>query len=197
MSLRFRPREGEQDLAWLAQATGNLTELYNDLLRLQLAADAADEATKPLTDDQLKTVVDDRAGELGTPLVQVSEGSMILQLSQYVDATVGVQVLVALGILLKKGPEVVAFPHKLKAKWYSSAADALRARNAYEQLKRESIITVIESPQGHNRKITEPVREGVNETSGPASSPPASTGLPSSPPVSSPPASSGPVSSGS
>src|SRR5215469_8095080 len=72
-----------------------------DLLRFQLAADIADETTKPLTQDELKVAVAGRAIQLGTPLLQASEGSIILQVPQYLDATVGVQVLAALGLLLK------------------------------------------------------------------------------------------------
>jgi hypothetical protein len=125
---------------------GDLTEIYNDLSRLQLAADIADEATKSMTEAELKIAVDRRAVQLGTPLVQVNEGSIILQLSQFLDSTVGAQVLVALGLLLKKGPEVASFPHRLREKWYSSAEDALRARNAYERLKREAAISVVETP---------------------------------------------------
>ena len=56
LSSRFLPRQG-QDLAWVAQTTGDLMELYDHLLRLQLAADTADKAVRPLTESELKTLV--------------------------------------------------------------------------------------------------------------------------------------------
>jgi hypothetical protein len=88
MSLRFMPRI-QQDLAWLAQTAGDLTEIYNLLLRGQLESDVRGQVKKPLTENELKAAVEGHAASTGTPLVQVSEGSMILQLSQYLDATVG------------------------------------------------------------------------------------------------------------
>jgi hypothetical protein len=144
MPLVLTPKQGRQDLAWLARTTGDLTEIYDFLLHAQLNADITEEPTRPLTESELKAAVDGRAVQVGTPLVQASAGSMVLQLSQYVDATVGVQILAALGLLLKKGPDIAAFPNKLRKAWYSSAEDALSARNAYERLKRESVISVDE-----------------------------------------------------
>jgi hypothetical protein len=171
MSLRFMPRI-QQDLAWLAQTAGDLTEIYNLLLRGQLESDVRGQVKKPLTENELKAAVEGHAASTGTPLVQVSEGSMILQLSQYLDATVGVQVLLALGLLLK-GPDVAAFSHKLREKWYSSAEDALRARNAYERLKKESVICVIEPTPSHDEvpgADAEPVPAPPRKKSPPASS---------------------------
>ena len=146
MSLRFRPKQSQQDLAWLTQTTSDLAEIYDFLLRAQLTTDVADELTMPLSENELKVVVDGRAIQVGTPLVQASEGSVILQLSQYLDNTVGVQILVAFGLILKKGPDIAAFPNKLRKAWYSSAEDALRARDALERLKRKSVVSVIEPP---------------------------------------------------
>jgi hypothetical protein len=155
MSLQFVPKQGRQDLAWLAHTTGDLTEIYDFLLRVELNAEVADEATGPLTENELKAAVGARAAIVGTPLVQVSEGSMILQLSQSLDSVVGVQVLAALGLLLKKGPDIAAFPHKLRKSWYSSAEDALRAQNAYERLRRESDVSVTEPTQSPHRAPAE------------------------------------------
>ena len=171
LSLRFSPRKGQQDLAWLADTTGDLNEIYDALLRLQLAADISDETTKSLTDDELKMAVDGRIVQLGSPLVQAGEGSLILHLAQYVDATVSVQVLVALGLILKKGPEVAAFPHKLRERWYSSAADAIRAKEAYQRLREKSDVSIIEpQPDQDDRPMTEPPPR-ASATSRPARAP--------------------------
>lgn len=158
MSLRFRPKQGQQDLAWLAQTTSDLTQIYDFLLRIQLAADVADETTRRLTENELKVAVDGRALQVGTPLVQACEGSMILQLSQYLDNTVGVQILIMFGLLLKKGPEIAALPNKVRKRWYASAEDALHARNAYERLKQESVISVMEPPVSRGEVIEESPR---------------------------------------
>ena len=156
LSLRFQPSQGQQDLAWFAQTADDLTELYYDLLRMQLAADIADEGTEPLTESELKTAVDSRAAQIGTPVVRISEGSIILQLS--LGATVGVPVLATLGFLLQKGPEAAAIPNRIRAEWYSSREEALRARNSYERLKARSLTSVIEPALDDLEKITgEPV----------------------------------------
>jgi hypothetical protein len=146
MSMQFAPRQGQQDLAWLAHTTGDLNELYNFLLRSYLAVDIEKKATKPLTESQLKVAVDGEAVQMRSPLVRMSEGSVVLQLSQFLDATIGVQVLAGLGLVLKKGADIVALPRKIQRKWFSESEEALRAKNAYERLKRESDINVIEPP---------------------------------------------------
>jgi hypothetical protein len=149
MSLRLVPKEGYADLAWLARTTRDLTEIYNFLLRAEIESEIDDdEAPRPLSESARKAAVENLIVQEGTPLVRASEGSMLLQLSQFLEATSGVQALAALGLLLKKGPEIAAFPNKLRKAWFSSAEDALRARNAYERLKQETAVDVPEPGGG-------------------------------------------------
>jgi patatin-related protein len=140
--LQFMPKNGQQDLAWVDGTIHELNELYNQLLRMQLATDVVGEATEDLTQSE-KATVDARCAQIGTPLVQVREGSIILQLSQ--STAYGVPVLATLGLILKKGPELAALPHKIQERWYSSAEEAEAARRSYEKLKQQSDIRSIEA----------------------------------------------------
>jgi hypothetical protein len=141
--LQFMPKKGQQDLAWVDETIHELNELYNQLLRMQLATDIVDEPTRHLTQSE-KVTVDAQCAQIGTPLVQVSGGSIILQLS--LPAAYGVSVLAMLRLILNKGPELAALPNNIKQRWYSTAKEALAARTAYEQLKQQSDIRAIEAP---------------------------------------------------
>jgi hypothetical protein len=164
MSLRLVPKEGYQDLAWLARTTSDLTEIYNFLLRAQIETVIDEEAPRPLTGADREAAVDGLVAQEGTPLVRASEGSMLLQLSQFLDATIGVQALAAFGLLLKKGPQIAAFPNKLREAWYSSAVEAIRARDAYERIKEETAVDVPEPPPNPVDVIQEPAsQEARNE----------------------------------
>ena len=143
--MQFVPQKGQQDLAWVDQTIHELNELYNQLLRMQVATDIVDEPTKHLTQSE-KTDVDLRCSQIGTPLVQVSGGSIILHLFQQPAVYEGASALTTLGLILRKGPEFAALPNKIKQRRYSSAKEALAARMAYEQLKQQSDVRVMEEP---------------------------------------------------
>jgi hypothetical protein len=103
-----------QDLDWLAEMTDSLRVIYNFLAYEEAAERIQEEAPDRLmTDEEVQRAVEGRVIETGAPFVRMRSGSLILELSQFLDASIGVQALVGLSLLLKKGPEIAALPNRV------------------------------------------------------------------------------------
>ncbi|MGQ0773554.1 MAG: hypothetical protein ACT4NY_03900 [Pseudonocardiales bacterium] len=171
LELRCTPRTGRCDLAWLADLTGSLDEICDFLLRAELTAAVQEETPTALSSEQLQRVVDGRAIQIGSPIVRVRDGPLIVELAvQLVNGAIPVQVLTSLGLLFTKGPELAAWPGHVKAAWYAACRDAEQVWQAYARTREASIVEVIEDIAGSGRK----------EVEGPESEP-GRTPLPGSP----------------
>jgi hypothetical protein len=153
LALRLHP-ETLQDLGWVRQSIDDVHDLYAFLVKA-FADEGLGEPTRPMTDGEHDRAVDGVVAQTGMPIIRFRQGSMILELSQVVDATVGVQALLALGFVLKKGPEVAAWPSRVKEAWYCSREDALLARQGFERLRTTSCAEVIEEVPGEDDAVEE------------------------------------------
>jgi hypothetical protein len=143
LELRCEPSSGHPDLAWLADLTWSLDEIYDFLLRAEISEQVGRELTLRAAD--LAAVVEERAVGQSSPIVHVREGSMIIELAaQLVDSTVPVQVLASLALLVKKGPELAAWPAHVKKAWYEGQAEAEQAKAAYRRMQEGSLVEVVE-----------------------------------------------------
>jgi hypothetical protein len=143
LRLRLRPRTGAQDLAWLRHSIDDVHDVYGFLLQSYVAADL-DDPGRPLADPDRAAAVAGMMAQQGTPIVRVREGSIVLELAQLLDQTLGVQALVAVGLLFRKGPEIAAWPNRVRQAWYSSREEAVRAQQAYERLSGRTLVDVVE-----------------------------------------------------
>lgn len=156
LELRCTPRSGRCDLAWLADLTGSLDEICDFLLRAELTAAVREETPTGLPGEQLHRVVDGRAIQIGSPIVHVRDGPLILELAaQLVNGTIPIQVLTSLGLLFTKGPEPAAWPGHIKAAWYAARSDSEQVWQAYARTTETSIVEVIEDLAGSGRKEVE------------------------------------------
>src|SRR5687767_13773158 len=103
LALRLSP-EAVQDLAWVRRSIDDVHDLYSFLMKAY-ADESLPEPTRPLTADEHERAVDGIVAQTGMPVVRIRQGSLIVELSQVLEATAGVQALLALGYVLKKGPE--------------------------------------------------------------------------------------------
>lgn len=153
LELRCMPRTGRCDLAWLADLTGSLDEICDFLLRAELTAAVQEQTSSPLPSEQLERVVDGRAIQIGSPIVHVRDGPLIVELAaQLGNGTIPVQVLTSLGLLFTKGPELAAWPGHVKAAWYAARGDSEQVCQAYARTTQTSIVEVIGDVAGSQRK---------------------------------------------
>lgn len=136
MRLRARRR---QDLAWLAQTSQEIQEIHEFLVRSYVEADIDEDMTKSAR----KRRVAKRVAKVRSPLVRVGKGSILLELSQLAEATIGIQVLAALTLVIKKGPEAASLPNRVLEAWYSSGIRAKKARKAYKRIKKSAKVQVV------------------------------------------------------
>ncbi|MFN0092239.1 MAG: hypothetical protein ACKVWR_18525 [Acidimicrobiales bacterium] len=117
----------------------------HDYLTWAMAADMVDNSSEfdpAMEETAREALITSTAAALPPPLVSARDGSLVLEIAQTLDSTIGLQALAFLGVLLKKGPEIAGLPGRVRESWYSQNEKALRARQSYERLKRTSLIEV-------------------------------------------------------
>jgi hypothetical protein len=143
VEMRFEAKR-RQDLAWLVHTSQELHEIHMFLARAYVESEFDQEVTAFVSRSDRKQFVTERTARIGAPIVRVRQGSLLLELSEFVDSTTGVQILAGLAVLFKKGPEAAAWPHRVLEAWYSSGKRAKKARNAYRRIQKSSIVEVVE-----------------------------------------------------
>lgn len=154
VELHVAPHEGrQQDLAWLAEVTAALHDVHDFVLHSLVVAELESTPTRDMSEEDHQRAVAGRVAEAGSPVVRVRDGSLVLELAQFLDAALPLQVLTGFAVLVSKGPAAVALPNRLREAWYSSAADAVQARQRLDDLRRAATVTDAEDPDGAQPRV--------------------------------------------